>query len=62
LLASGEKLRELLQKHGNFQQVEVELSKWSKRVQSDGKSGKWVTKAYLVDICNYSKKFDGNYI
>jgi len=50
-----EKLRSLLQEHGDFKTVELQLSRWSKRVQSDDKKGRWVTKQYLMDEEKYTK-------
>ena len=55
LSSSGEKLRELLEKHGGFKQVELEITKWNKVTNKQGKQGRWVTKAHLVDVEKYTK-------
>ena len=52
---SGDKLRELLEKHGDFKQVELEITKWNKVTNKQGKQGRWVTKAYLMDVEKYTK-------
>ena len=52
---AGEQLRGLLQKHGNFKDVEIAVQKWTKRTQNDGKEGAWVTKAFLMDQKGYTK-------
>lgn len=62
LTSLGEKLRSLLQEHGDFKSVEIQLSRWSKRVQSDDKKGRWVTKQYLMDEEKYTKTFECNRI
>ena len=58
----GEKLRELLQKHGSFKEVELHVAKYVRDLKKEGKHGKWVTKAYLTDILKYSKPFVYNLI
>ena len=53
----GEKLRELLQKHGSFKEVELHVAKYVRDMKKEAKHGKWVTKAYLTDVLKYSKTF-----
>lgn len=36
-----------MEKHGDFKQLELAVSKWSKTTQSDGQAGKWITKELL---------------
>ena len=43
----GDKLKELLIKHGDMKKMEVAVSKWVKKTKGEGKRGKWVTKTYL---------------
>ncbi|CAJ1390316.1 unnamed protein product, partial [Effrenium voratum] len=47
--SQGEKLKGLLKKHGTFKDVELHLSKWSRKSHGDGKKGRWVTKTFLKD-------------
>ena len=51
----GEKLRELLIKHGSVKNVELHLSKYAKKTEKDGKFGRWVTKQFLIDHHKYTK-------
>ena len=46
----GQKLRELLIKHGGFKEVELVVSRWSKSLNVEGQDGKWVTKHYLKEV------------
>lgn len=52
---SGEKLRRLLEKHGDFKRMELAVSRWFKRTRNDGTKGKWVTKEMLKTQHHYSK-------
>eukprot|EP00439_Symbiodinium_sp_Y106_P015147 s2242_g2.t1 len=45
----GEKLKQLLIKHGSFKEVEHKISKYNLNKHKDARVGKWVTKAYLID-------------
>lgn len=56
-LGIGEKLRQLLREHGSLKQLELQVSRWAKRLQSEGKEGQWVTRAYLADVEHYTKTF-----
>ena len=51
----GEKLKQLLIKHGSFKEVEHKISKYNLNKHKDARVGKWVTKAYLIDKCGYMK-------
>ncbi|CAE7946763.1 unnamed protein product [Symbiodinium sp. KB8] len=55
-----QKLRQLLIEKGSFKEVEVHLAKYKNRVQKDGKSGRWVTKAFLMEKCGYTKQMADN--
>ena len=54
------KLRELLEQHGDFKAVELEISKWNKTVNNCGHEGQWVTKQYLMDVEKYTRFPVGN--
>ena len=56
----GDKLRELLEKHGDFKEVEVAVKKYFAKKEKDGRRGRWVTKAYLTDVLKYSKHLGAN--
>lgn len=51
----GSKLRELFLKSGNFTQLEVEVTKWSRSQLDRGKRGLWCTKLYLLNDKHWSK-------
>ena len=53
--SSGEQLRSLLIKHGNFKQLELQLSKWHKNTEKDARLGMWVTRQYLMEEKKYTK-------
>ena len=52
---SGEKLAELLNRHGNFAKVEVALKKWHERKARFDKKGGWYTKAWLAGERHWTK-------
>ena len=52
----GDKLREMLMKHGSFKNVEMHLEKYRLKKEKDGKRGRWVTRAFLMENCSYTKK------
>ena len=49
-------MRELLQQHGDFKQIELAISRWRQVTNSEGQQGRWVTKSYLADTEKYTKK------
>ena len=51
----GNKLRQLLEKHGSFKELEYHVKKYVRELEKEGKKGRWVTKQYLTDIMKYSK-------
>ena len=51
----GQKLRQLLEKHGSFKELEMHVKKYVRELDKEGKKGRWVTKQYLTDIMKYSK-------
>ena len=51
----GDKLKELLKKHGSMQTVEIQIKKWQKKVESDGNRGRWVTKGQLIKDHSYDQ-------
>ena len=55
ITCSGDKLRDLLKTHGSFDVVEVHLKKYVKKTGKEGKKGKWVTKAFLIEKQGYTK-------
>ena len=50
----GAQLRQLLEKHGDFKNVELQITRWNKSYNQTGNKGKWVTKAYLKDQEKYT--------
>ena len=58
---SGEKLAELLNRHGTFDKVEVALKKWHERKNRFDKKGGWYTKAWLAGKRHWNKSL-GIYI
>ena len=54
----GDKLRKLLIKEGSFKNVELHLAKYKSHVEKDGRAGRWVTKAYLMEKYSYTKLRD----
>ena len=54
-MPQGDKLRELLEKHDDFKQLEVHVKKYFRKVMKDGQRGKWVTRAYLMEMHKYTK-------
>ena len=55
LAGSGQKLRELLKKHGNMKNVDIQIKKWQTKMQGEGNRGKWVTKTQLMELHGYTK-------
>ena len=53
-------MRELLDKHGSFKEVELKLQRWKKNTHVDGKAGRWVTRKYLEEKYLYSKTMIDN--
>ena len=51
----GEKLRKLLIEKGGFKEVELHLAKYKNHVEKDAAKGRWVTKAFLMEKCGYTK-------
>lgn len=51
----GDKLKQLLEKHGSMQTVEIQIQKWQKKVEADGNRGKWVTKGQLIKDHSYDQ-------
>lgn len=47
-------MRALLQKHGDFKQVELKLARWEQKKHTDNLGGRWVTKRYLEEVCMYT--------
>ena len=45
---SGEKLRDMLLQHGNFSQVEIELTKISTQTQINDEEGAWENEVSLA--------------
>ncbi|CAE7035968.1 unnamed protein product [Symbiodinium sp. CCMP2592] len=50
-----EKLRKLLIEKGTFKEVELHLAKYKSHVEKDATKGRWVTKAYLMEKCGYTR-------
>ena len=51
----GEKLRKLLIEKGSFKEVELHLAKYKSRVEKEGRTGRWVTRAFLMERHGYTK-------
>ena len=49
------KLRKMLQDHGDFKNVEIAIARYHEQKERDGKRGRWVTKAYLMEVQKYTK-------
>ncbi|CAE7273781.1 unnamed protein product, partial [Symbiodinium sp. KB8] len=54
------KLRQLLEKHGSFKELEYHVKKYVRELEKEGKKGRWVTKQYLTDIMKYSQSMVEN--
>ena len=46
----------MLMKHGSFKNVEMHLEKYRLKKEKDGTRGRWVTRAYLMENCSYTKQ------
>ena len=53
-LMQGQKLRDLLKKHGDFKSMEVQVRKWHKSTYGKSKEGMWVTKQYLLTVLHWT--------
>ena len=51
----GEKLRELLKKHGSFKELELSLTKYRNKAEKEGRNGRWVTRTMLIEHYKYTK-------
>ncbi|CAE7873531.1 unnamed protein product [Symbiodinium sp. KB8] len=56
----GEKLRKLLIEKGSFKEVELHLAKYKSRVEKEGRTGRWVTRAFLMERHGYTKQMADN--
>ena len=56
MLVPGEKLREMLVKHGSFKSVECEIARWQKTTLDNSKLGGWLTRHYLVNEKHWTKQ------
>ena len=45
----------LLEKHGDFKDVELEVSRWNRVTNKLGQKGRWVTKSYLMEVEKYRR-------
>ena len=54
----GQKLRELLQKHGSFRELELHLTKYRNKAEKEGRAGRWVTRTMLMEHYKYTKYLD----
>lgn len=54
-ICPGETVRELFLKHGNFEQVEVEIAKLSKQTTSNKLEGGWHNEVSLREILKWDQ-------
>lgn len=52
---SGEKLKKLLAEKGSMKNIEMAITKWSKKSAGQGKHGKWVTRGQLKEQHHYTE-------
>lgn len=60
--SQGEKLRELLLKHGSFEEVEIEIEKVSKQTEKNKVAGGWHNEVSLKEIHKWTPQLGSIYV
>lgn len=57
---AGDKLKELLKRHGEFAKIEVSIKKWVEKKARFDKKGGWYTKVWLQNERHWTKNLSSN--
>ena len=58
LITRSEKLRDLLKCHGDFGKMELAVKKFQRKMFEKSRKGQWVTRAFPMANCHWTKCFD----